>query len=204
MSEAAVTPPVVSGEAGIVARLAAQKTKFKSAWKSLADKVAGYEKTIADLTAERDNLKIQADTSLAAKKVDELTGQLRTLKHRQAFDNAALKAGAKPSALEDLWKLSEIKAEADEPDAKAIGEVIDAQKQARAWAFGTTAEPKLGPDGKPIEPPIVKPGPASGQGGNTTASPTFSTEQLSDPKFVMMNWERISAAAAERVARGEI
>lgn len=188
-----------AADGGLVARLAAQRSKFKAAWQGLQSKVTALEKTVSDLTAERDKLSVQADTSLAAKKVDELTAQIRGMKARQAFDQAALKAGANPAALEDLWKLSEVKTDADEPDAAAIGRVIEAQKTARAWAFGPPA-----PANGQQTPPPPKPAAGSGQGGTVGAPAIFSDEQLQDVKYVFSNFDKISQAAQERLARGEI
>ena len=188
-----------SGDAGIVARLASQKSKYKAAWREITSKVAGLEKLVTDLTSERDRLAVTADTSLAAKKVDELTTEIRGMKTRAAFDSLALKAGAQPAALEDLWKLSEVKAEADEPDLAALQATVETQKASRAWAFGATPPPI-----DPNAPPPPRPAPGSGQGGSPIASGTFSESQLNDPRFVMMNFQKISDAASERIARGEI
>jgi hypothetical protein len=199
MTEPTKTAPAVSplsGDAGVIARLAAQKAKFKAAWRTLNDKVAGLEKQVTDLTAERDQLAVKADTSEVAKRLDAKTAELRTLKHQLKFNELATAKGADPKLLPDLWKLAEVQVETDEPDAAALQTLIDAQKTARSWAFGQPADPNA--------PPPPKPAPGSGQGGSITATSQFSEAQLQDPKFVMMNFDRISQAANDRIQRGEI
>lgn len=180
-------------------KLAGAVRRYRLEAESAQKQAKELEKQLKSLEAERDELAKKADTSVAAQKIEELTGRLRTMAHRQAFDAAALKAGAQPAALEDLWTLSGVKAEKDEPDADAIAAVIEAQKSARSWAFGTPPPP---PD--PNAPPPRKPAPGAGQGAGTTAPSTFTEDQLTDPKFVMQNFERISLAASERLARGEL
>jgi hypothetical protein len=162
-------------------------------------KVKDLEKQVADLTTERDQLAARTDTSAAAKRVDELTAELRGYKHRQAFDSLALKSGAKPEALNDLWQLSKVEAKTDEPDAAALQTVIDKQKTDRGWAFSVETPP---PD--PNAPPPPKPAVGSGQGSQHKGAAQFSEAQLSDPRFVMANFDRISAAASERVASGQL
>lgn len=154
------------------------------------------------LITENQALQVKADTSVAAKRVQELEGEIRQRDHRKAFDKVAKARGASEQALDDLWTLSGYKAEAPEADETAIGTLLDAQKTARPYLFapnGTTTPPP-----PPGTPPPPKPGPGSGQGGSTTATTTFSPDQLSDPKFVMANFEAISQASSERMKRGEI
>jgi hypothetical protein len=183
----------------VIARLASQKAKFKSAWQTVTAKVAGLEKAVTDLTAERDQLKTQSDPTAASKQVEALNATIRGMKTRAAFDSAALKEGASPAALEDLWKLAEVKADADEPDLAAITATITAQKAARAWAFGATPPPL-----DPNAPPPPRPAAGSGQGGANGAPAQFSEAQLNDPKFVMQNFDKIALASTERIARGEV
>ncbi len=199
MSEVATPPVMQPTDAGLIARLGAQKQKFKAAWLAQSERMTALLKQVTDLTTERDALLSKTDTSAAAKRVDELSAELRGIRHRQAFDGLALKAGANPDALEDLWKLSEITPAADQPDPAALQAVIDQQKTARGWAFQTEAPPA-----DPNAPPPPKPAVGSGQGKGTVAGAQFSEEQLQDPKFVMLNYEKITQAASDRIARGEI
>lgn len=194
---AASAPVPASGDGGVIARLASQKAKFKAAWKTLTEKVGGLETENTALKAENAELKTKADTSEVAKRLDAEISAHRALKHRLAFNGEALKRGADPKLLDDLWKLAEVKPETDEPDLAALGTLLDAQKTARAWAFG-------GPPPDPNAPAPPKPAVGSGQGGVNNALPGFSDEQLGDPRFVMMHFDRISAAAADRVAKGMI
>lgn len=189
-----------NNDSGLVARLASQRTKFRAAVDRLTAERDDLKATLAKVTTERDGLAAKADTGGASKRVEELTAELRTLKHRAKFDELALKSGADPKKLGDLWELSKLKTDTDQPDETAIGKVIAEQKTAREWAFQApqAEQPPANPD------TIPRPGPASGQGGKTAVAPLLSEPQIADVKYQMLNFDRISADAADRVARGEI
>jgi len=195
----AAAPPVVQTDAGLIARLGAQKQKFKAAWTGLKEKSDALEARVKELTEQNTQLLSKTDVSAAAKRVDELTAELAGYKHRQAFDGLALKSGAQPGALNDLWELSKVEVRPGEPDAVALQAVIDKQKTERAWAFATPETPV-----DPNAPPPVKPAVGSGQGGNPKPAAKFSEAQLSDPAFVMNNFAAISQAASERIAAGQV
>ena len=78
--------------------------------------------------------------------------------------------------------------------------MIEEQKTARAWAFAAPAPA----DPNAPSPPIVKPAVGGGQGANTGSGPQISQHDPSDVKFWFSNFDKISAAASERVARGEV
>jgi hypothetical protein len=184
-----------------VQKLSGAISRFRGENETLAKEAKRLEKELAAVTKERDELAIKADTSVAAKKVDELTAQLRGLKTRQAFDKLALQKGADPKALEDLWTLSKVTADKDEPDEAAIGAIVDQQTKDRQWAFGKPAEGGNGP-------PPPKPGPASGQGPGAGGPSDYTYQpgdpRLSDVTYQMLNFDAISKAASDRAARGEI
>ncbi len=183
---------------GLIARLASQRARFRDQFRTSEAKVIKLKEDLDRLTKEADELRKVADTSAAVKRVAELEGRLRDVEHRKSFDKLAKSKGATEAALDDLWKLSEYKAETDQPDEAALATLLDAQKTARPYLFsGATPPPANG------QPP-VKPGPGSGQGGSTTATQQFSPDQLADPKFVMSNFADISQAAGDRMKRGEI
>jgi hypothetical protein len=185
--------------------MANQRAKFKQAWQALTDRVEGLEKANKALETQNAELKTKADDSEVVKRLEATTGELRLLKTRVAFNTIATEKGANPKLLADLWKLTGVTADKDDPDLAALGKLIDEQKTERGLYFqAETPPPAEGAAGNG-EPPPPKPGPAGGQGGpGAKPGVQFSIEQLQDPKFVMMNFDRISKAAQERVARGEV
>lgn len=183
---------------GLVARLATQRTKFKDAVERITTERDSLKAEADRLRVENADLKTRADTSVSVKRVAELEGKLRDLDHRKVFDKLATAKGARPEALEDLWQLSGYKAEKDDIDEATIATLIDEQRGKRSYLFGVDAPPP------PPPTPPPKPGAGSGQGGSSTVTLVFSEEQLSDPKFVMQNFERIALSAQERINTGQI
>lgn len=182
----------------LIARLASQRSRFRDQASTAVKERDTFKAERDRLMTENAELKKTADTSVAVKRVAELEGKLRDLDHRKVFDRTAKAKGATDAALDDLWTLSGYKAEAPEADEAALGTLIDAQKTARPYLFGGTTEtPKNGA-------PPAKPGPGSGQGAGPAAVGTLNTDQQSDVKYMMMNFDRISADARERMNRGEI
>ncbi len=57
-------------------------------------------------------------------KYNELSGQLRDRKHRDAFNKAAIDAKINPDALDDAFELSKYKAESDDVDDAALSELV--------------------------------------------------------------------------------
>lgn len=188
---------------GLIARLASQRARFRDQFRTSEAKVTKLKEDLDRLTKEADELRKVADTSAAVKRVAELEGRLRDVEHRKSFDRLAKGKGATEAALDDLWKLSEYKAETEQVDEAALATLLDAQKTARPYLFGTNGNTANSPSNSPNSPP-PKPGPGSGQGGSTTATQQFSQDQLADPKFVMSNFADISQAAGDRMKRGEI
>ncbi len=189
-----VTPPAEksaaapSSELDTVARLGAQRKK----WKDAASR----------LTTERDAYKTELD-ALKAKPADptatQLRAELREIKHRLVFDKIATELHARPEAMEDLWKLSGYTPEADVADEEAIKGVIAEQAKTRAYLFG---EGDPAADGTPA--PLVKPGVGTGQGKSPAGAPQLSLHDPSDVKFWFNNFGAIAAASKERVSRGEV
>ena len=210
MSETAATTttPKTSANAGVIARLGSQRGQLRAEVRTLTGERDTLRTELEAARRENAELKVKADTSASAKRVQELEGQLRDAAHRKVFDRIAGDKGVKDArALGDLYQLSGYKAEGEAPDEAAIGALIDAQKAERGYLFGdATATPTPTPSG--IGTGIVKPGPASGSGGRTEtpSSAMFAHDdpRLSDPKFVMMNYDKVTQAAQERVARGEV
>ncbi len=206
---AAATTAAGSADLGTVARLGAQKSKYKARAKELEGQATTLKTENEQLKARLTELEAKADTSASAKRVLELEQQLRDRDHRAAFDRVARTKGVREEALADAWQLSGYKAEG-EPDDDAIGALIDEQKGTRGYLFGesgTSAEATNQATTTPTASPIHKPAPGSGQGKSPVSKPAVlapDDPRHSDVKFMMRNYEAISQAAADRVARGEI
>jgi hypothetical protein len=164
MSDAAVTTKTETAgqtDLGLVARLGAKARR-------LADQAAAITKDRDSLKAETERLRAEletakkaGDSNAARKEADTLKAELRTIKHRQVFDQQAKDAKVRPEALEDLYRLSEYKAEADVPDPDAIKTLIADQAKARPFLFGDGQAAQTGQQ----QAEQAKPGPGRGQGG---------------------------------------
>jgi regulator of replication initiation timing len=186
----------------LIARLGAQRSKFRAAAQSLAQE---RDQARADLTKLRERLaelEKTADTSAAVKRVAELERQIRERDHRSVFDRLAKTKGVAEDSLDLVYQLSGYQAEADQADEAAIGTLLDEAK-------GRPGLSRLFGPGDPAKPaPIVKPAPGGGQGGNPAeASPHVmqpGDPRISDVKYQFMNFDSIARAAQERIARGEV
>jgi len=156
--------------------------------------MADLDAQIADLTSQNEAIKSTPEY----KRVEELSAELRGLKHKSAFDKAATKAGVRPEAIDAFYKASDYKADTDEVDDKAVAKFIDQQKAEHTVFF-------LEPTQVVDEDDTPRPGPASGQGGLPSLHGQRYTEaQMSDAAFVMKNYNGITESASRRVANGEI
>jgi hypothetical protein len=193
------TGTLSEGAAESFVRIAAQRAKFKTAVKGLTAERDTLKTEVERLRAENAELKTKTDTSLSAQRVLELEAKIRDRDHKDAFTRIAESKGARTDAISDLWQLSGYKAEKDEIDEAAIGALIDEQRSKRAYLFGD------GAGSKGAETPPPKPGVGSGQGGKSAGTPDLIADddpRWSDVKYQYMNFDKISSAAAERVARG--
>lgn len=194
-----------SEDPSTIARLAAKARGYLERYNQEKARADGLQSKLDAQTTEMTTLREKADGSTSARKVEELTAELRGLKHRAVFDRLAGEAGVRQGAADDLYQLSGWKPEADAVDEAAMKQAIADQKGKRGYLFGEAGTTTPADDSTPpATPPSPKPGPAYGQGGSTTSTPRFTEEQLSDPVFAFKNYDKISAAASERVARGEV
>src|SRR6516165_7993943 len=102
------------------------------------------QRELRGTTKERDELKIKADTSVAAKRVTELEGLLRERDTRAAFNRLALNKNANPKALDDLYILAKIPVK-EQIDEAEIGVIIDEQAKSRTWGFTAPPDPNAPP-----------------------------------------------------------
>jgi hypothetical protein len=187
-----------------IARLANQRTKFRGA----AAKLTGERDTARTelATARADLVEAQKHAGAAAE-LAALKETVKNDKHRGKFDELARAAGAKAKALDDLWERSGYKTDGDVPNEKAMGKLIEAQREARDYLFeaeGTTAATAAGDEEEGDESPQVpelgpaRPGPARGQGGtrkSTGSQAQFQESNMRDPEWVFANAAKLQAAA---------
>ena len=151
---------------GTVIRLASKARGYLAQYKTEKSRADGLKTDVDKLQGEVQQLR----ESTSAKKVEELTGELRGLKHRAVFARLAKEQGVREGATDDLYQLSGWKPEADAVDEAAMKQAVADQKAKRGYLFG---EPETTPaDGStpPATPPAPRPGPAYGQGGSTTTT----------------------------------
>ena len=195
----------------LIPRLASQRTRFRTERDSARKELADARAAVARLTSENATLATRADASASLKRVDELTAELRTIKHKAVFDRVAKAKGATDDVLDLLYTNSGYKAAGDQADESAIGTLLDGlmAKPGLARLFGEPSPATTTPDpDQPTHP--VKPAAGSGQSAPRAKNPgemialTPGDERWSDVKFVMGNYDRISAASKERISRGEV
>jgi len=205
--------PARQAELGVVARLGADRKKFKSAAKNLAAQ-RDKEKARAD-QAEREleELKKAAPDT----RIRELEAELRTVRHRTTFDRIAIAEGADPDGLDDLFALSGYQAKDDKPDEKAIKKLLGEQKEHPSrrrffQAAGSESESEAGDDQgggdrgetrQPAPTPTARAVPGGGRGGRAgkgAAGPVLTKDHLADPKFMLdpRNKELIYEAARNK------
>lgn len=172
----------------------------------LASRARGLKEALQAATAERDTLRARAaqleqqvaelgqrtDATAAAARVEELTAELRGLRHRAVFERVAAARKARPEAIEDLWQLSGYRPEADQADEAALGQLLDAQAKQRPYLFADA-----GQGGQTAaEPP--RPGPASGQGGPAAApgKMAVSRKDLTNTQWMAKHGKALSEAFA--------
>lgn len=175
-----------------------------------------YRDALTEITSERDSLKAKiANPDAQAARIAELEAAIRDRAHFDRFSELAKGAKAKEAAIRHLWQLSGYKAEHDEIDEKALGDVLKRLKAEAGYAFdpedgnGESAvgsrlpTPDSPPGGVPRGVPSAARGAAPGggrgarnQGGDGTI---ITAEMRADPRFMLdpRNREIIAAAARE-------
>ena len=190
------------GATETIARLAAQRTKFRGAVAKLTGQRAEDATRIAQLEAD---LAEARKAEGAVKELADLKAKVKLDGHRGKFNELARAAGAREKALDDLWDRSGYKAEGDTPDEAAIKAAIAKQQVDRDYLFEPApgdngqADAEEGAEGAPLpELEQPRPGPARGQGGTrkSVGSATQITDaQMRDPLWCHANQGKIAAAA---------
>lgn len=186
--------PTSGNPEGTIARLGGKIRKWKDSANQAAKERDALKAELDKATAQIKDLAGKADGNEAAKQRDQLAQQLRDIKHQAAFRKVADPAGKMSDAqFKDLWQLSGYKAEAEEPDAKAIAAVIDTQRKERSYLFGPQGQQQAA--GEQAIPAAVY-----GKGQSDMPNQghyVVSRAQAADPVFMMANAGKIAAASAE-------
>jgi hypothetical protein len=167
------------------ARMGRQLERYKAKLKAEADARQKAE-------SERDELKKSPAPEDVVKERDALKGQIRSGKHRAAFDAAAKAAKVRPEALDDLWELSKLDTSADEPDAKAIEAAIGDKVKARPYLLDGAGDAVKEAAKAPLNP-----GPGSQRGARgDVGGMTVSRSQLCDGEWMQKNQDQMQEAIA--------
>jgi len=203
---------MASGEDQALKILQGQVESLTAQLQTLTSERDEYLDALSEVASERDSLKTQISSP------DELTSELTQLKqqirdraHFDKFAELAKGAKAKEAALKHLWQVSGVKAEADEPDEKALADVVkrlkteadyafDPEEQDTSRAAREAAEREW--SGKKHGLPAPKESASGGgrsarnQGGDGTI---VTAEMRADPKFMLdpRNKQLIGDAARE-------
>ena len=123
--------------------------------------------------------------------VDELKGKLRGLMHERAFEKLAEELNLKPEAVQDVWKLGEYKAEADEPDATKLREhfarFLDGEGRKELYTADGGGKKRLS-KGE---------GADRGGGKEPDPRPKITREQAGDPEWMFKNQDALAKASRE-------
>jgi hypothetical protein len=185
-----------SNQVNLAAKFGGKIRGLSSANKALVDENARLKEQVATQSTKIAELEKQVSNPAAdRKRVAELEGQIRTDKHRAAFRTQAIAAGMNESAVDDVFRLSEYKAELDDHDPDAFQSIIDDAKTKRPYVFGK-AEASKPDDKKTQQKPI--PGGDRGNHNRGDGITTFSKSDLADPKVVLSPGYRKRVASAVR------
>jgi hypothetical protein len=167
-----------------------------------------YRDALTEVSGERDSLRTQvSNPDEIARENAQLKQQIRDRAHFDRFSELAKAGKAKEAALKHLWQVSGYKAEADQPDEKALQSLVAKLKTEADYAFDPDEN---GTSKAAVEATRTRsglefretPNPAGGgrsvrnQGGDGTI---VTAEMRADPKFMLdpKNREIITAAAKE-------
>lgn len=165
-------------------RLSSKLKDYARRLKAETDAKTTAEKQLAELAARLEGDPLRAEN-------DSLKAQIRTDRHKLAFEARAREAGLNPAAIEDAWNLSGYKADTETVDPARIDTVLNEQRVKRPYLFGETTTPV-------VDAP--NPGPAKGRGGDAKTPAVFQVTkaQLRDPKWKVANKVQYDAALKDK------
>ncbi len=186
---------MASGEEQALKILERQVESLTAQLQTLTSERDEYRDALAEISTDRDALKSQiGNPDEIAAELAQVKQQVRDRNHFDRFAEIAKGDHAKEAALKHLWKISDYKAEADEPDEAALKGIVKKLRAEADYAFDpkvadtTTAKAvrensrtKYGLEMKGEEP--------SGGGRaerNKGADGTIVTAEMrADPKFML-------------------
>jgi hypothetical protein len=203
MSETA-TQTVNTEGAHAIARRMAKTLELKNAIANLTTQRDEANKRADKADKALSDLQAKHEASPLAKQNAQLKQQLRDVEHRKTFDALAKEKGVtNEKAIDTLYEKSGWKAEADEFDADQMGATIDTTLEEHAYLKTATQ------NGQQENGSQVKPAPGKGQGhsGKKASSDPAIIEdddpRMSNSAWQMANWDKMSASAAAKRARGD-
>ena len=183
----------MAGEDQALKILQSQVESLTAQLQTLTSERDEYRDALSSVSEERDGLKA---TPEASARIAELEAKIRDRTHYDKFAELARGEKAKENAVKNLWKLSDYKAEGDEPDEAKLKEVLKRLKAEADYAFDAADAP-----GSPNKPPLPAP-PAGGRsarndGGDGTV---LTADMLANPAFMLdpRNKAFISEAVKQR------
>lgn len=192
-----------------VAKANAESAKRRKDLRAAEDRVAKAEAQLAELTADRDRWKGQAEAAPGdqAKRITDLENQIRFRDHRDAFREAL------SGQLRDKVTVDKVLAEIgyapgeSVPTAEEIAELVGKARDAAPYLFaseeGETPAPSregtTQPNGKPLS------GPGGGRGGpdTTPGKVRYTVDEIRAPGWEKKRPELSKAFAEGRAERIE-
>lgn len=183
----------MSEDPSTIARLASRARSHKEAANRSEAEVTRLTAELATANTKLVEANRAADADANRARAAKLEGQLREIKHKQAFAKAARDLGADPDLVDDLYAVSGYKPEGDEPDPEAVGVFVTGLKESKPKGYwlqeGTGDAPP---------PPLVRPSPSAGRGGPPPpVAGAVTEENLHDPIWVFENFNSVHKAHKE-------
>lgn len=205
-----ITPEPISmaSETTALDILQRQVESLTAQLQSLTSERDEYRDTLTEISEERDTLQTRvAAPDAQAARIAELEAAIRDRQHYDKFAELAKGAKAKEAALKHLWQVSGYKPEADEPDEKALGKLVEDLRKSADYAFDPeenktitaareTSRTKYGFELKETPEPAGGGRSNRNQGGDGTI---VTQEMRADPRFMLnpANRELLVAAAKD-------
>jgi len=160
----------------------------------LGGAIANLKGKLKASRAEAETLRAAGDPAKLKAELDAAKGEIRITRHRRVFDEAAKKAKVKEGALDDLWSASGYKAEADEPDGKAIEKLVADLKGSKGFYFDPEEQGDGQGEGNKLQ---AGAGASRGKPPGDPAKMRVSAAERTNPQFMKANQARMAEAAKE-------
>ncbi len=195
---------MASGEEQALKILERQVESLTAQLQTLTSERDEYRDALAEVSTDRDQLREQiGNPGDTAKELTALRQQIRDRNHFDKFAELAKGDHAREGAVKHLWKLSDYKAEADEPDEAALKGILKKLRAEADYAFepeGTattttaaqtaarvTSRTRYGLDVSGNTSETITPSKVEGRGDRNKGhdGTLITREMLADPKFML-------------------